>query len=620
MGFLSHEPIIGSKFQGLYSRGFDQNTSDDEVPFNHFCDGLNFDFYGDTVGTRAGARKDIIISNLTRAAVYRRTGEATRVLLLTWDGTTGNLYDSTSLMSPILTLDGMKDFACVVMYNRAHISPHDGITGLSGASVYLYDGTTCRLACGVGPVSVPTLTVSASAGNTEAGQHLIGVCYETVSGFITPPCTMQVINMPGGFQIHVADIATGDTTIGARWITATKVITYNGNPTGFATFFVTRIPDNTTTELDIDFFDVALIASSDYLFDELTAIPAGLFLTTYSNRLIIGGENANPSLVRVSGAGDPESISSTGGFIVFDPSETAGVTNGVEFRSSLYITKGTHDYITADNGSDPDTWETDTVDHGVGTPSPFGIARILDNTGANLDYYLVAALGGLYLFNGIFTDFALSFKIERHWKRINKNYFNLVQAYNDTENKKVYVSAPLDGATVCSHLFVCDYKNGINYEEVRWSIWSFPFSIASIIVSLDPTTLSSYLRVAGVSNLYSMDSTQLTDDGTSIYSFVRLWLAFLDDSPGWIDHFSNFVARVWGSGTLNINCQGEDAIKTLVAPSMTLAAAPGMEQNVKINFQNEKCSIKLSCNNGTDWFKLSNCVLYAKKLWANRPA
>jgi hypothetical protein len=620
MAHLSHTPIVVEEFQGLYSRGYDQNTSDDEVPQNHFCDGLNYDFFGNVVGTRGGAHKDITISNLKRTAVYRRSGEAARLLLLTWDGATGKIYDSTNLAAAILTVTGMSDFACVVLYNRAFISPHNGVTGLSGEVVYIYDGTTARAACGAGPVSLPTLSVSGTAGNVEEGTHLVGVAWETNSGFITPPCTMQSIEMPGDFAIHLANIPLGPVYVSARWIICTKVITYNGNPEGFATYFALRIADNTTTSIDVDFFDVALIDSSDYLFDELTSIPAGVFLTTYATRLISGGENANSSLARVSKSAEPESHSSTSGFLLFDPSETAGITNGIEFRSAFYVTKGTHDYITEDNGDDPATWKVDTIDHGLGTPSSFGIGRVLDNTGANLDYYLVASLGGLQLFNGIYSQFPLSWKIERHWKRINKNYFKLVQVYNDVENKKIYVSVPLDASTVCSHLFVGDYKNGINHEDIRWSIWSFPFNIASIVVTIDTTTQAAYLSVGGTSNVYSISATQLNDDGTAIDSYVRLFLAYLAPSKGWIHHFSFIHVRAWGTGTLLITCQGLDGVTTLTAPSITLAATGGVEQDAKINFQNEKCSVKFRCNSGTNNFKLKYAQIYAKKMWANRPS
>lgn len=619
---VDHTPIPLEEFQGIFSRGYDQNTSDDEVPMDHFCDALNTDFYSDVIGTRFGAHKDHTISNLVRTALYRRTGEAARLLILTWDGVNGKLYDSTNLASVVLTLAGMKDFSCVVLYNNAFISPHNGVTGLAGAVVSIYNGTTIRAALGTAPVGVPTVTNSASVGSVEVGTHLIGVCFETDTGFITPPCTLQPIAAPGGFKIHVANIAIGGASVTARRIVATQVITYNGNPLGYAIFFVPggRIADNVTTSLDIDFFDVALLTSANYLFDELTSLPAAVCLTTYGTKLIALGENANPSMKRISKNADPESFSSTSGFIVSDPSETAGVICGVEFRSSFYTTKGTHTYITQDNNGEPSTWEEDVVDHGIGTPSPFGIGMLLDNKGANLDYFIVASLPGLQLFNGLYVEKPLSWKIERHWKRINKVYFNLVQVVQDTENKKIYVIVPLDGATTCSHMFVGNYQNGINFKDIRWNIWQFPWSVPAITPFVNVTTSAQELKVGGASNIYSLRSDQLTDDGTAINSYVRFALIYLKNYKNWVHHFWQSAMRVWGSGTLVIKYQGLDASNVLNAPSIALSSSPGTEPNVKLNYKNEKCSVTVQCNNGSDWFKLKSLTLSVKALWANRPA
>jgi hypothetical protein len=613
---INHTPIKVENFGGLFNRGYDV-----ECPVNHFSDGQNFSFYGAVVGTRWGARKDFTISNVKRIRTYRRTGEAARLLILVYTAGSGKIYDSTNLAAPVLTVTGMVDFSVANVFNRAFITPHNGVTGLPGEKVYIYNGTTARAACGAAPVGVPTITNSGTAGSVEVGQHLVGWAFETDTGFITPPTTPVLVTTPGSQKIHCTNIPIGGTEVVARRAVATQVITYNGNPVGFNLFFVPggRIGDNVTTVFDIDFFDSQLIASADYLLDELTEIPAGVGITNYGSRLVVFGENSNPSVCRVGNIAEPESFSSTSGFLVVDPTEIGGITNAIEFRSSLYLLKGTHTYATTDNGSDADTWTVSSIDKGVGTVSPFGVSELLDNKGANLDFFLVASINGLQVFNGIYTDKPLTYKVQKFWDRVNKNAFSTVQVEQDTDAKVVYVSVPLDENVTPNAVLVGNYAQGMNYQDIRWSLYRFPWSAQSITVNVNSATKTAFFQIAGTDNIYSLIENQLTDNGTSIDTWIKTAYVYLKQWLNFIQQFWSIKGNFWGSGTLTVTAYSVRDVVSVNGPSVTLSDPSAFEQESRFNLQNERCAVKLRTNNTTDWWRTNEFTIFAKKLWRNRP-
>ena len=219
------------------------------------------------------------------------------------------------------------------------------------------------------------------------------------------------------------------------------------------------------------------------------------------------------------------------GFLICDPFETEGVKGALEFRDNLYIFKGKpgQTYTTRDNSYEPSTWSMVNIDSGIGADYNCA-SKFLNESGSNSDFFLVADQGGLYPFNGIYLDprFALSFKIERIWKRINKNYMYKTQLVLDPKKKLIYVLVVLDNATEPNHLLVGDYSNGFDWKRIRWHIWkSNAFDYASIIVDESQTTGTTYLRIAGRSrNVYDYDENVRLDDQTSIRSRVQFALLY----------------------------------------------------------------------------------------------
>lgn len=616
---LDHTPIaIGDeiKFSGLYDRGYDE-----DCPVSFFPESLNTKFTGDIIETRDGYVKIFTIGTVKRIHIYKRRNEATRLIIL---GASGNFYDSSNLSSPILTIASATDFSLVNFYNRCYITPHTGIQGIASEYVYVYDGTTCRAAGGASPTSSPTVALGAS-GNVESGIHLVGIVYETTSGFITPIDATKIVAITADdvHKLLLTSIPTGPTGTSARRIIVSRAIdplSYSGNTSGYAMFFAPngRIADNTTTTLSINFYDADLVSSADYLFDARPTIPAGVGIGQYGNRMLVWGIDSDPNLVLVSATGEPESFQLTSGFITVDPSESDGVRNTFENRGLLYIQKPTRCHVTQDNGFEPNTWDMQPVDKGVGTEC-FGVATIIAGRGANVDFVVIASRQGLVLFTGIFNFPELTFNVENVWKRINFAAFKTVQVTQDTQNKLLFISVPLDGATNPNYLLVADYAKGLNNKDIRWHLWSFPNNPKSILVDIDATTAKTFLRIAGESgNIYSITPATRQDDGTAINSYIKTSL--FNKLKNYVHHLAAVGLRVSGVGTLNITAYGLDDVNSATIPALTLATSPGREYLQKTNFQNEQIMVKVGCNNGSEYFILREITLYIKELWAARPS
>src|SRR5512141_2355373 len=110
-----HEPITLRDFLGTFDRG-----DDDSVPAGYFKDSRNVRFFSKGVASREGTSLAVTISSVKRMAVYKRIGEAQRLLIL---NAAGQLYDSTNLSTPILYIAAMSDFSMETMFNRAYITP-----------------------------------------------------------------------------------------------------------------------------------------------------------------------------------------------------------------------------------------------------------------------------------------------------------------------------------------------------------------------------------------------------------------------------------------------------------------------------------------------------------------
>lgn len=602
-----HLPIPIEDFQGLYDRG-----SDEVCPPDHFRDGQNFIFDQGSVRTRGGLELVYGEANIRRMFVYRRPGEVTRILYLA--GT--SLYDSLFPSIPILTLASMTDFSAVTMFGRAYISPHNGETGLPGTYVYVYDGSgSARIAGGAAPSGTLVASVSSLSGNIEEGTHLFAIAFETASGFITKPGPLlyATVSVDGTKSVDLSGIPVGPTGTVARHILATKAIPdYDGNQEAHEFFFIAdaTINNNIDTTATVNFYDANLNTSADYLFEQMTYIPAGVQIGTFKGRMYVLGSDTFPDVVRLSKAGEPESFNELDGLLSIDPNSGTGLRNAVEFRDNFYLFKPLRTYVATDNGSEPSAWEWVIVDKGIGT-NVWGVATTNEIQGANLDKFVVASKTGLVANIGFYEKPILSWKVDAIWDRINKSAFNKVQVVNDTVKERIYVTLPLDAETTPGQILVADYQNGFDAKSIRFSIWKFPFAIRCIVMDVQDD--SPVLYVGANEGIYKLDETRFNDNGTGIDSIVSF--ALLSDI-GRILHCAGVRLRANGSGNLQLSISSLSRSENL--PSLSLSST--RQELVRLaNFVDDHVSLTVRTNLFNERFSISRIVYMNKTIWNFRP-
>lgn len=387
----------------------------------------------------------------------------------------------------------------------------------------------------------PTLTTSLQVFNTDingfcdAGFHLVGVVYESKSGYLSAPGPEHFggnTYVNEGKSIRVKNIPLGPTNIGGatpwkRHIVSTKTIeTYDGNQKNYQFFFVPNaILDETkqsVTELLINYYDSDLVADASHLSDNFNRIPCGVNLCEYHSRLVIVGDGHFPlkpdgitedttkpdnrSIAWVSAAGEPEAISQIDGLII-TPLDGNPLTNCESFRDNLYLFKQNRTYSVVDNQDDPTTWgPVEVVDQGVGT-CVHGIAEVLDSGGVNVDYLIVIDHSGLMLFNGTYARPELSWKIENIWTHFDKNSFHHFQIVNDSIRKKFWLTHPnwihdpiLNKDVPSQLIWMADYGNGLNPKDIRWALWNFEkVAVTSLVLyKNDKLILGTYSPDGGV--------------------------------------------------------------------------------------------------------------------------
>lgn len=618
MAVRDHEPISFSRFFGTFDRG-----DDETVPPGYFRSSQNVAFVNQGVLTREGSKvSQATTFNIRRQAIYKRIGEAPRLLIL---DSVGRLYDSTNLATPILNIPTMTDFSMVSMFNRAYITPHNGLTGLPGEKVYVYEGSgVARVAGG----TAPTSSMVATQGGTGriSGTHAFAVAFETQSGHVGDMGGFALLELPvgeGGWEVALSNIPLGPAGTVARVLMSTQgLFGFGGDYENQTWYFIPggRIPNNTDTTRTVNFYDADLQAESSYLLDQLATIPAGVGLNIYKGRLISWGEDANQSIVRVSQPGQPESFDEVEGFLTVNPGDGgSGVKYCFEYRTQLICCKSQRSYITQDNGQSAALWEVNALDKSVGTEC-HGVGKILDYGEDVRDRAFIADRSGLQLFLGTFSDTEISFNLSDIWDRINKKYFHKVEVAVDPLRARVYIVVPFDDAVECTHMIVGDWQDGLTLKDMRFTVWSFPIPPSTVVVDVSEVDKTSLMKFGSylAPNVIEMDQTSKLDFNNAIDSWIEFPLLPQDDD--WpVNHFTGFRARVRGSGFLKITLTGLDNVQSTYAPDLSLSATPGKPLFRGFNFTSERCSVKLRTLGAGDFFALTFFALYYKPLWFTRP-
>ena len=601
-----HEPIVIDDFLGTFDHGEDEVT-----PLGHFIGSQNIKFKHKGVTTRDGSEIAITLSSVRRAAIYKRVGENQRLLIL---NKSGSLFDSTNVFIPILTISAMTDFSMVSIFNRAYITPHNGLTGLQNDRVYVYDGQSpARPAAGGQPTGTSLSASDGGAGHIEAGDRVYAVCFLTKSGYITGPGLFVHLNGAGDKTVNIGNLPIGDSTVIGRIIIATKTITAYDGVFAHQTYYEIpggTISDNLTTSIVLDFFDVDLENDLTYLLEQLNEIPAGVGIGLYRGRMVTWGEYNFPAIFRASTVGEPESMNSVDGFGTVNPGDSdEGIRNATEVRDQLILAKSRRTYATQDSGDPISAWSIIPIDKSIGTEC-HGFGRVLDFGSDVEDIVFTADRGGLRVFNGSFAGTPLSQAIKDIWNRINGDYFHTVEMVIDPTNNYLYICVPLDTATQPNAILYADFSEGL--DEIKWTTWTFPDNPITIV--LDIIKGKPIFKFGTEFGIYKLDDSLHRDYGHAIESWIKFPL-LPQESESVINHFTGARVRVKGTGKLLVTVNGLNGSNEIVGENLSLDQTSPTSQVSLFDFTGEVCSVKLRMTEKDDFFNLTKLILYAQPLW-----
>lgn len=752
---LDQTLVTIDEFEGLFA-----NFEEDTVPPNHFKDALNIGFGPGIVFSRLGVSDFLTKSDIRRIWAYNIPGEDTRLLILNGSN---QIFDSTSLGSPILTVTGMTDFSAVSIFGRAYISPHNGQVGLENEKIYVYDGTdgsfAARAAAGVPPqgfdltltavaqtasgtdivapvapangvqvlttspyipniftkikffqtggaVTAITITVVGfapshvaqtvayvnkitSAGTTtyttgelweeitsitisglvgagglfkvetfgtnigklELGYHVVGIVYESDSGFLTKPGpenNLSAIRITQKFRaLKIEGIpATLPTGMAKTKVVMSKFITrrnYSGNPDPqqYEMFFVPEafggeIPEGRTSTV-VNIFDADLVNSADYLLDNLSEIPAGVTIFgTSKGRMLIGGEFDSPTTLRGSKGGEPEAVSATDGFVICDPI-SGEIRNVWEYRDTIYVQKSHATLITQDDNVVLSQWTINVIDRSRGAEC-HSVGVINGSVTSVDDAIIVCNASGIYAFNGAYPELPLTWKIKEFWDSgsIDVEKFYRCEIAVDPVEKSFLVCFQSDiavsetGLDEVDQLLYCDFSAGLNWRDVKWSFWQFYNQTGAAYV---PETISA--AFIGNQNKYRYlitrrnatkiwntvpDAENLTnDDGQAITSYFETY-KYSASQSGAITHLSGFRTKVIGFGDVDLTIIGPNGKPTETPSDLIIPMSSNGNILEKLNFVDDDVSIRWSINALNEWYQISKIWIFGTEIWIEKPS
>lgn len=549
---LDHEPITIEDFKGLLARGQRQDNNLIQAQEDYFTKLVNVYHQGRSLVTRPGYSQGGYVSNIDGQGAtiwismddFWPIGSGYYLMIVDIDATTKQLRSSQAPSTSLGAVPaGARKMRILRVAGKIYVTWLDAnfipLT-TTNVAVYKNDLTAFRTAAGAAPTASAAMgAANGVAGKVEAGLHIIAVAYETDSGHITIPgplvggvYTPTQYTAPGALKINLTGIPTGPAGTVARHILASKIArNFNNDVTVPELFFVPggKINNNTATTLTIDFYDTELLSSADYLLDLLATIPCGFGLTLYKGRLVSYGEfnsaSGDNSTVRYSESGKFESVDSTGGFQnVYPGNGQVGVMNAIEQDGALYLFKKDRVYVTRDNGGPPNSWPIDLVDV-LGTHQD-GIAKVDDS---DLSLYKGAGIiqndRGIYRFRGGFEERALTYQIEDIYRTevITRSFSGTTQLGGsivvDSERKLLFAIVTDDyydditnNVKGPSTVFVGNFEDGLDPDNIRWTIFSVP---------RDGDNLSVVKQLVSVPSFRKDDALFLTRDKTKIHIYTH---------------------------------------------------------------------------------------------------
>lgn len=605
--------------------------------------------------------------------------QVNRWLILTWDGTSGRMYDTqvaSPATNPILgPVQGMKYAFVINAFNRIYISPWSdwgfplidttstinttnpqGSFDLKVNCILVYNGLyNVRFAGMIIPSGPGTLAAATGAvgGFVTAGLHLIDVAFETDTGYISRPAGfgVQVVQYtaPGAREINITNAPLGPAPeTKYRHLLMTKVVagTYDGQ--GFLThepFFAGIIPDNTSTTGNINIPDSGLVDSAAYLLDRGTGtgIKACVTMSVYNNRMmynglryiitagnIIGPENNSSMLISPPGLPEDVTVNNTGpasSKLYVGQSFTGKILTGAELRGAYYVFKEDSIFAIQDNPDlDPAEWAVILVDAGLGA-YPLGIASVTDNPGGLvLDNLIVGGPSGIHRFTGTFDPIPISLG---WWDEFSPSDLKFIQIFADPARKLIF--AIFNDPLSPGRFFFCgNYFEGFDANRIKWSKYVLPtargnwngkipwLALVATDTSPYPTPVIGYKGASDSLITLETETPNKAKDLTVNADIDWSWITgFTPSEKGDLLNFTGVRLRaIVEDLAMSIACSGLDSDEfTNILESMETAQNPGKFITRVMSLIGEKARFKFS---GSSKAIINKLVIFASDYGKDR--
>ena len=478
------------------------------------------------------------------------------------------------------------------------------------------------------PMTAAPVITAPGAGLCTEGQHYFAYILETRTGFTGKPSPQ-----PGNVFTPVAFTVSGGKKTLNLAVTATTpddaafihpIMTRRDNPSQF--YFVpdaaVAVPGGTawTANMTINISDEDLANRAtevDEQFDYFTQDVGGsgpiepLIAVPYGQRMAY----ITPQKAYVSDIQDYQ--------VIVDPESTVELPGQKQMvtafvvRGVLYILGPAWTYGISDSGSGARAREWGSPSLVSGALGTTAVRGVCSRTAG--DYAWVANKSGLYYFDGSYKADPISYGVDPEWRRINWGAPHAISVVDHYNEQKVIVIAPLDGATVPTHMLTFDYSDGFTWGTVHFSLDNVGANVGSGAVVIDPTTGKQEFWLApSASGQIMKQSFELrADNGVAINSQYETGL-LINPPTGWRFNKCGAVELdIIGSGTPTVTFIGLNEVFTeaMIADAMSQNPADYMLMGIDAFDQN--LSIRIAVNSSGSWFDLARVTAYCVKYMRN---
>ena len=476
------------------------------------------------------------------------------------------------------------------------------------------------------------------AGVVTAGEHNFAVIFRTRNGYQTKAKALSTAKTAAGslnLTVTLDPVTTWPASINGVRLAISTV----QSPAQYifvGEFYVITGGSSTNIVITVNLSDTAIASlidandATDWFSlitnSDASAPDTPVSIVDYGNRMVWIADIldteilADVSSIYISNPDEPQWITADR-HLVFLPGRRRARAQFVLF-DLLYVLGPSWTYAFVDNGDFPSTWARPTlVDNRIGALSQNGVT-----TNASRGVAWVANRDGLYAFQGgSFPQLPASYRQTPDWERINWTNTTQVQVIDDGINDTVRVIVPLDSATEPSHIMSFDYKEGVGWWQIRYSLDNIASEEPACgEVVLNPATNASEFMVGDASTaglilrqksaLYG-DSSLYNDNSAGISSAYRT-----PPLPGYshapLEHRAMHL-RIGGSAasgqTVTIKVFNANQVRSLtLEPIANFPEGEDPETTFLRLFrmESEAAILEIACATADRYFILSQVIYY----------